>query len=820
MRHSATKRLCLAMLIAMALACLAGPALADPKLTVTGLPPLPDTLYAGTTVTVTLIPADAPEHPDDQNVLWSGELTLKDGSTIDLYDLDTEPKIGLDPTPEMEFKVVLPKPGKLALTCTYTGRDNASYSPNITVDVIGAPAVGVDLGPADVSPDQWASADLAVRLDKRLDLAAALLPTTTEDKIESARWTSSNEDVATVEKDPRDPAKATLTGIGVGTVEITVTVTTDRISTNGQPAKYTAERTVTVTGKTEPKAELLVRKTKDRDGNDLLWVEWSDADEAVTKFDLFPTFGPEASPTVVPLATSRSHPATFLLSEIRTKIDDYPNASKDRIRVECVGQGETLGTREVDLSKFDELPDAPKAQDVQMKREDGTTVEATGPGVSLGTAEDGTQFLWLPEGATGGATVNVKVGLPGGATTEATQAVFVPAGDTALEELATLLNDEIERLRGFANNKTTYTAPEQVVADLRSAVKRCTDLMSKKEWQKEDDLRKALNALVTSLSKATAIMATPRSNDDVFILLREILTPKLINEVVVDLQHVLNVNAPIAQKETGNALDVQKKGTVDGTFTVRTGRTGGSAEGTLFISGVTITGTISAPGTDMVSTPSTISVPIVVGKGKVAAGETTFRDEQGDEVSRIDTRPDMSKETAPHMWRFGLGGFLNQLDAVPSSSVAIIGGTLTLSKGEASVEKAIPADRISLPADETTKFEFHFYKEDLSDLHENFMIKYKPSTPSASAATGKVSHKGTGFASSDDEAEEEPFILTVSVEARRTDTGAEGVTVASIPAVIASDGSGGGSSGGCDAVGLGALALIACAALALARRRG
>ncbi|MBQ7264176.1 MAG: hypothetical protein IJR14_10735, partial [Synergistaceae bacterium] len=477
-----------------------------------------------------------------------------------------------------------------------------------------------------------------------------------------------------------------------------------------------------------------------------------------------------------------------------------------RVRVRCIGEGrKILGERVVDLSNFDDLPDAFEAQSVQMKTEDGTTVELIGPGASIRTAEDGTQFFWMPEDGSG--TMVVKG--PNGEPIEARKPIFVPAGDKALEELATLLNDEIERLSGFANNKTTYTAPEQVVADLRSVVERCTDLMSKKEWQEEDYLRWALNALVTSLSKATAIMATPRSNDDVFILFREILTPKLINEVVVDLQYVLNVNAPIAQKETGNALDVQKKGTVDGTFTIRTG---GSAEGTLFISGGTATGT---GGT-------ITAAPIVVGKGGTTFWEMEILNEQGAPVEPHqkmiyikDYLGKANKYLQP-VRSFNFVDPTNQFASVPPSDMTLLGGTLTLSPDGLSGNvsgygevKPLPADRFTFSTDGIA--ELQVYGGELAELYAECVKKLGMSMSSARTASAR--------ASADDEAEEEPFILTVSVRARRTDTGAEGVTVASVPVVIVSDGGGGGSSGGCDA-GLGALAVIACAALALARRRG
>ena len=255
--------------------------------------------------------------------------------------------------------------------------------------------------------------------------------------------------------------------------------------------------------------------------------------------------------------------------------------------------------------------------------------------------------------------------------------------------------------------------------------------------------------------------------------------------LIKELTALLEAEAKNSQAGTANNVDIQP-GDTAGRLIITNG---GDAEGAVFVS-----------GNDVMS-----SLRIVGGKGKLAATVTKFLDAQGKETAGTLLLGPADGGDALASLR--MGGLTNHFSKVDPSVVGFLGASASLSDGQDEATVDIPGP-MTVGEDGTVDIPIP-----LSRVRA-LQAQLKKAKEAARAASVRTADED------EEEPEDEPFILTVSVTAQRTDTGAEGVTVATVPVVIASDGSGGGSSSaGCDALSLGGAAMMALAGMAVLRRK-
>ena len=734
------------MLFAAAL-CLAlaagGGALAATKLVLT---PAPPDIFAGGVLSVSVdLDGVTPEGPPR----WRGRMKLVDNTLMSFPDdFKTEPDmraiIQNQGDLPWQFKVTLPKPGRLELWCDFSDANipGEIYTPEITVDVTPVPAAAVNFGPKDVSPDQWASMDLTVKVGKALNLAAALWPLDTEDKIVSASWKTSSEDIATVSNG------GTLTGKGPGTAQITVTVTTDR-ETNGNPAKYTATRAVTVTGVPAPVAgKIIVARTK-VDGKDALWVDWSNENEAVDRFDLV-----AEHVVATPVASSKERPARLPIADIPRFHDGTT------VLVRCVGQDQRtiLGELAVDLNDFNKLPDPP-VKDVTFKIGGGSAI-FSGQDVRKGTGDGDLSYLWLPDD--GKATLTITGADGAQVNVAAADSFFIPEGFVELKKLVALINDI----------KTGNLDNESVL-----------DLTRKLSLLAITDSR--LGKAINELSMET--------RDQTVELLDELLKDELEK----------------AQKSAGvGAIGVAPGGAVAGTLELQTvtgALSGGNIEGTLYVSGGNVSGGVVTAG------QSIVAVPIVAGTGLTTFKEVVFQGANGQEVPTLNIEIDNSESGNTTNTVAGVVNLKNPENLHSAVGDVQVGAAeVRLSRGDLSVSEGIPAEQFEIS---NGSFLLPIENAQMGEMNKRLaalLLHHSSATRKDALAS--------------QEGDEDKYVLTVSVTAKRPSNGATGVTVASIPVTVTQTDDdttpAGGPHSGCDAGGLGLAAMgLALGALALRPRR-
>lgn len=756
MRHDVTRRFFLLALALVALACLAGPAAATPKVTAS-----PDPAIVGQPVTIEVDLDGVVLHED--GISWEGSLTDAAGGKTSLPKLGTVPDLNKEPQAR-SFTVTPTKAGTLKATCMFWDEGGTTYyTPGVSVTVdpgeivstnaelvagtwIGFKYDGNDairqaasfswratggnvLTETDADALQAAGADflcatdafgpaaLTVTCDVRVNdqIVEALSLTvavaapgkirarpatgtvgtpilfTYEGEGKATRWSSPGKDV--ISPVGADTDQVTLTPSTAGELTVACDVEMSLKSPSHPKGALTVKgisHTMKVGDAAPVAGEILVAKGT-VDGKDALWVDWSNEDEDVERFELQVDHVASS-----PIASSDMRPALFPIASIPYF---HGNTGNSTVLVRCVGQdGVTLGELEVDLNDLARLPEPP-TRTVKIPAGGGSAV-VVGSGVYQGTGGDGAAYVGMLENGTATLTLTDSDGNP--IDTAVAEAVFVPAG----------LHFDIP---GY-----------------------------------DQESRKAKLSELLAYVKIPGIHLYKQSPNDPDYLLRT-------------------------------------EGPIDGHIVVM------------------------ADGKEVSRTA------VTVGVGAVTFAKAEARDAQGAPMGKDQTWTfelgKTSRNDMPFDARVGsvkFGSPTNQFSAVAASGLAIPGGTIRLSKGDLSAEEAIPATWITRPAG-ANEVEIHIYQGDLT--HEDLLSKLliKLSRAASVAANAR--------ASAGDEDEDEPFILTVSVTARNADNGAEGVTVTSVPVVFASDGSGSGkSSGGCDAVGLGALAMIACAGMILKRK--
>ena len=778
MRNDTMKRMFLFALALVALVCLAGPATAaTPSIKVTGIWPWPDILYAGSTVTVEL---DRGGVTTVFALSWEGTLTLKDGSTLNILKAPDDGGLETDPDlseivktggelPE-KFTVHLPASGKLSLTCSFSDENTTHHNLQKDFDVIAPAAGGVRFGPADVSPDHWASADIKVKAgakkkeDRQMDLAATLWPFMTEEQITKAEWKSSDETVATVEAKKtttdRTGKLATLKAVAAGKVEITVTVTTDRRGMNGSYGEYSETRTVTVTG--TPKPHIDVRATEQGD----LWLDWSDEDTVVGAFRLYRLAAVDGARVGEPFAVEQgARPAVFPIADIRSALEQLgATIDQQKILAECVdSQGASLGTSVVDLSKLRELP-APPALSTTIGLGDGVTAEFEG--AEGMTSSSGTRWAKIAYSA-------IVRFLDANGEEIVGELISVSSGHVDGQKVLNAMKSVSDALRILAKTPGSTEAR----ALLMGAVEWLdgVEFTSSEAQALIEDAAKTLRAIIAVLDQsrpASAMAAGPRaaSTTDDLCGTQQQLREALEEETLkLKLSH-----------DKVKIFSMLKTGKLS--YTV-TGASGAEAQLALLKTDGTV-----------------LEVGAAVGTGATTFGSAEFVDAQGDEVRAVP----IGKEGTDGGATVVVAAPSQLFTAVPGEVVdaTVVGLTLT---GRSAGESV---------SEETSIGGAYGNGESRVDISEEELLKLWKKFRSRSW-NQQAGLRAQSVATA---AEDEDLVLTVSVKAKRNDNGAEGVTLVSVPVTVASDGGDGGSSGaGCDA-GLGALAVMAGAGMILKRK--